>query len=342
MAETDQTPDVSALTVQLLSAYLANNTVPADALAELIRTTKVALTQDQSSSAQVSEAEAFTPAVTARKSLASPEHILSLIDGKPYKTLKRHLASRGLTPDEYRARYNLPASYPMVAPAYAEHRRAVAHQFGLGRKGPAAEPAEQPENALPAEATGTQLAPDTAAAAAARAKPSRKTSAKRAPKRQQGATSGEPDGSIEAAASLAQEANADSDATRPSNATSRKASAGAPRKPKAAATKPASQKSKPDKKADDLALDEPAPTMLPDTAIAREAAVETKPSKRRGKIGLFKSTSSDPVSSDASDKLPALAQADDGPTGSVGAPSATTPAKRGTKRMAREPKPRAA
>jgi predicted transcriptional regulator len=341
MAETDQTPDVAALTVQLLSAYLANNTVPADALAELIRTTKVALTQDQSSSAQVSEAETFTPAVTARKSLASPEHIISLIDGKPYKTLKRHLASHGLTPDEYRARYNLPASYPMVAPAYAEHRRAVAQQFGLGRKGPQSGAAEEQDNALPPEATGTQLAPEPVAAAAP-AKPSRKTSAKRTPQPQREATAEEPDGSTEVAASLAQEANADSDATRPSNATSPKASAGAPRKPKAAATKPASQKSKPDKKADDLALDEPAPTMLPDTAIAKEAAVETKPSKRRGKIGLFKGTSSDPVSSDNEDGPSASAQTEAEPDGSDRAPSPTVSKTRGSKRMAREPKPRAA
>jgi hypothetical protein len=75
-----------------------------------------------------------------RKSLASPEHIISLIDGKPYKTLKRHLIARGLTPEKYRSRYNLPASYPMVASAYAEHRRAVAQRIGLGsRKGAAGE-----------------------------------------------------------------------------------------------------------------------------------------------------------------------------------------------------------
>lgn len=143
MPENESTSDVSALTVQLLSAYLANNTIPAGELAELIRTTKVALTQDAAAVAEVAEAETFTPAVSARKSLASPEHIISLIDGKPYKTLKRHLASRGLTPETYRARYNLPSNYPMVAPAYADHRREVAQQFGLGRKGPKVSVAEQ-------------------------------------------------------------------------------------------------------------------------------------------------------------------------------------------------------
>lgn len=75
------------------------------------------------------------PAVTVRKSLASPERIISLIDGKPYTTLKRHLGKHGLTPQQYRERYGLKADYPMVAPAYAEKRRALAKQIGLGRKG---------------------------------------------------------------------------------------------------------------------------------------------------------------------------------------------------------------
>ena len=76
----------------------------------------------------------FKPAVTARKSLASPEHIISMIDGKPYRTLRRHLASNGLTPEDYRQRYGLRADYPMVAPAYSESRSALAKTIGLGRK----------------------------------------------------------------------------------------------------------------------------------------------------------------------------------------------------------------
>ena len=76
----------------------------------------------------------YTPATTARKSLASPDRIISMIDGKPYKTLRRHLSSNGLTPDEYRKRYGLKADYPMVAPTYSEHRRSMAHKIGLGRK----------------------------------------------------------------------------------------------------------------------------------------------------------------------------------------------------------------
>jgi predicted transcriptional regulator len=79
-------------------------------------------------------AQEHTPAVTARKSLASPNHIISMIDGKPYKTLRRHLSTHGLTPEQYRERYNLKADYPMTAPAYSETRRAMAKKIGLGRK----------------------------------------------------------------------------------------------------------------------------------------------------------------------------------------------------------------
>jgi len=74
------------------------------------------------------------PAVSVRRSLASPEHIISLIDGKPYKTLMRHLSRHGLTPQTYRARYGLRHDYPMVAPAYSAARSAMAKRLGLGRK----------------------------------------------------------------------------------------------------------------------------------------------------------------------------------------------------------------
>ena len=76
----------------------------------------------------------YTPAVSVRKSLASKDHIISLIDGKPYKTLRRHLAGQGLTPDEYRQRYGLKSDYPMVAENYSEARRDMAKKIGLGRK----------------------------------------------------------------------------------------------------------------------------------------------------------------------------------------------------------------
>jgi hypothetical protein len=99
MSEAESINDVAALTVQLLSAYLANNAVASEDLAGLIRSTRDALTAEQAEVPQA-EPETVTPAVSVRKSLASREHIISLIDGKPYKTLKRHLMAHGLTPDE--------------------------------------------------------------------------------------------------------------------------------------------------------------------------------------------------------------------------------------------------
>lgn len=89
---------------------------------------------ETSAAEQGESSDEFTPAVSVRKSLGSKEHIISLIDGKPYKSLKRHLSGHGLTPAQYRERYGLKADYPMVAPAYAEKRRALAKKIGLGRK----------------------------------------------------------------------------------------------------------------------------------------------------------------------------------------------------------------
>ena len=93
----------------------------------------------------------YSPAVSVRKSLASKDHLISLIDGKPYKTLRRHLAGHGLTPDDYRQRYGLKSDYPMVAENYSAARRDMAKKIGLGRKpgarkaeAPAADAAEKP------------------------------------------------------------------------------------------------------------------------------------------------------------------------------------------------------
>lgn len=74
----------------------------------------------------------FVPAIDPKKSIKQ-DVLISLIDGQPYKMLKRHLSTHGLTPDEYRARYNLRPDYPMVARKYADRRREIAKQNGLGR-----------------------------------------------------------------------------------------------------------------------------------------------------------------------------------------------------------------
>ncbi|EZP73068.1 Transcriptional regulator, MucR family [Sphingomonas paucimobilis] len=156
----DNHDNVTALTVQLLSAFVSNNTVSSENLAELIRTTRAALTHEVAAPAEAAAID-YVPAVSVRKSLSSPDHILSLIDGKPYKTLKRHLAMHDLTDKEYRERYNLPASYPLVAPSYSEARRAVAQKLGLGRKSVSADTAES----APANVAAGTLPKDTSKAA---------------------------------------------------------------------------------------------------------------------------------------------------------------------------------
>lgn len=128
---------LTELTVDLVAAFVSNNTVGAKDLPELSATTHAALaaldggSEDETTAPPEPE---YPPAVSIRKSLGKRDVILSMIDGRPYKTLKRHLSRHGLTPAEYRARYKLPADYPMVAPAYSEQRREVAKRLGLGRK----------------------------------------------------------------------------------------------------------------------------------------------------------------------------------------------------------------
>jgi predicted transcriptional regulator len=133
------------LASNLTVAWLSNpntraNAEEATGFLETIHGTLASLANGQSETPELQSrdnreiSETYEPAVTVRKSLASKDHIISLIDGKPYSTLKRHLGSHGLTPDQYRERYGLKADYPMVAPAYAEKRRALAKKIGLGVK----------------------------------------------------------------------------------------------------------------------------------------------------------------------------------------------------------------
>lgn len=147
-------PDTTELATALTAAWLANpNTrVDTDAVSAFLTSIHTVIMQlstgpgsnDAPSGALTKTAEEHVRAVTARKSLASPDRIISMIDGKPYRTLRRHLSTHGLTPDEYRARYKLKPEYPMVAPTYSEARREMAKKIGLGRK--KAAPAELPEN----------------------------------------------------------------------------------------------------------------------------------------------------------------------------------------------------
>lgn len=142
MAE-DTNSNTIELSVDLAVAWLGNpnNRTAADDVPAFLRMIHATLTEleggttePQSGASDDKSDGQHEPAVSVRKSLASKDHLISMIDGKPYRTLRRHLSTHGLTPEEYRARYNLKADYPMVAPSYSEARRDMAKKIGLGRK----------------------------------------------------------------------------------------------------------------------------------------------------------------------------------------------------------------
>jgi predicted transcriptional regulator len=130
------------LTVSIVSAYVAKNSVPMTKLADLVASVHDSLGKLDGSPEP--EEVALVPAVPVKKSI-TPEFIISLEDGRKFKSLKRHLSSQyGMTPEQYRAKWNLPADYPMVAPNYAATRSALAKTMGLGRKGEAEAAAPPP------------------------------------------------------------------------------------------------------------------------------------------------------------------------------------------------------
>jgi len=125
--------DVLRMAVEIVSAYVSNNSVAAAQVPEVINTVYGSLSSLNGQSGSESS-EALKPAVSVRRSV-NPDYIVCLEDGKKLKMLKRHLrAAYGMTPDEYRAKWSLPADYPMVAPNYAAQRSTFAKQIGLGRK----------------------------------------------------------------------------------------------------------------------------------------------------------------------------------------------------------------
>jgi predicted transcriptional regulator len=124
---------LTRLTADVVAAYVSNNAVPAGQLADLIRSVHSSLSGLTVVPAEA-KAEPLKPAIAVRKSI-NPDYLVCLEDGKKLKMLKRHLRSTyNMTPDAYRAKWNLPADYPMVAPNYAQQRSEFAKQIGLGRK----------------------------------------------------------------------------------------------------------------------------------------------------------------------------------------------------------------
>ena len=130
----DDNTELLTLTADIAAAYVSNNTVQAADVPSVIQTIYRAL-QGVGSATAAPAPEPQKPAVPIKKSI-TPDFLISLEDGKKYKSLKRHLRTQyNMSPDDYRAKWGLPKDYPMVAPNYAASRSALAKSMGLGRGG---------------------------------------------------------------------------------------------------------------------------------------------------------------------------------------------------------------
>ncbi len=130
--ETPSRDDLLRMTTQVVSAYVKNNSVTENQIPEVIQSVYGSLHGLGNGDGESQTKQ--KPAVTIKKSI-TPDHIICLEDGKKLKMLKRYLrTTHGMTPDEYRAKWGLPADYPMVAPNYAKQRSAFAKQIGLGKQ----------------------------------------------------------------------------------------------------------------------------------------------------------------------------------------------------------------
>jgi predicted transcriptional regulator len=121
------------LAAEIIAAFVSNNPLPKGELPALIHAVQTAVVRLAAGpESAVPQIEVKTPAVPIRKSI-TPDFLICLDDGKRFKSLRRHLAGLGLTPAQYREKWNLPSDYPMVAPNYAAQRSALAKQIGLGQ-----------------------------------------------------------------------------------------------------------------------------------------------------------------------------------------------------------------
>jgi predicted transcriptional regulator len=145
------------LTADIVAAHVANNNVAVGDVAGLVQRVHQALA-GLGTADEKPEAEA-KPAVSVRSSV-KPDHLVCLVCGSRQKTLRRHIGvAHAMAPQDYRSRFNLPASYPMVAPDYTNRRREIAHALGLGRnrkgRGKAAASAPQAGGGTGATGGGT-------------------------------------------------------------------------------------------------------------------------------------------------------------------------------------------
>ena len=125
--------ELLTLTADIAAAYVSNNTVQASDVPSVIQTIYRALAGVGAAAAPTPEPQ--KPAVPIKKSI-TPEYLVCLEDGRKFKSLKRHLRTKyNMSPEDYRAKWNLPKEYPMVAPNYARARSELAKQMGLGQGG---------------------------------------------------------------------------------------------------------------------------------------------------------------------------------------------------------------
>ncbi|ODU20989.1 MAG: transcriptional regulator [Sphingomonas sp. SCN 67-18] len=130
--ESELNETLITLTADIVAAHVSNNSVAVSDLPVLIQNVHGALAG--LGSAEIEPEVKQEPAVSVRSSI-KPDYIVCLEDGKKLKMLKRHLMTHyQMTPEQYRAKWNLPSDYPMVAPNYAEQRRTLAKKIGLGTK----------------------------------------------------------------------------------------------------------------------------------------------------------------------------------------------------------------
>ncbi len=139
-------PNYLDKTADIVTAFVSKNAVPSTELPQLIQAVHASLAglgQPVGDTA----AEVKTPAVSVKKSVTH-DHIICLEDGRKFKSLKRHLRTKyGMTPEDYRAKWNLPKDYPMVAPSYSASRSTLAKEMGLGSGGRVKAPARRPRKA---------------------------------------------------------------------------------------------------------------------------------------------------------------------------------------------------
>ena len=147
-AEASQSIELAA---EIVAAFVANNSLPIAELPGLIHATHAALERLASGTVDTAlQVEKKEPAVSIRKSLTA-DFLVCLDDGKKFKSLRRHLATLGMTPDQYRAKWGLPSDYPMVAPNYAAARSQLAKQSGLGQIRKNAAPANKASAVAPSK-----------------------------------------------------------------------------------------------------------------------------------------------------------------------------------------------